>query len=308
MKKLFNTLLIIVTTFFILDVVTIQAQTLVNQWGLTSQGKAWKILNDASTPAGNASIGGVNPIPGWATIRGEFGILEATTDQAVVVTGKIEFVGATGGGDTYTPLRYAITYHADDTLKNALTDSAVWIRTTGSGYGFHPRTGTGTMSNGNGGSGTVWTVNNGSWASTWSNNGKPIAVINQAPRNAELIAGTYDFAFSVRKIDDFTNEIKWFLVEENNKYWYGGTDIDTATTQKFNGVCFGVNTGGWTQVNITGASAVLGTPIDIPEAPWEAYYVDQWGLTSQGKAWKILNDANTLVGDASIGGVNPIPG
>jgi hypothetical protein len=284
--------------------------TLVSLWGLTPNGKYWPILNDSSTAAGNGSIGGSAPIEGagWATVRGEFDALQATTDQAVVVTGKIQFIGTAGGGSTYTPLRYALTYSANDTLKNALTDSAYWVRQPSSGYGFHPRTGSGTMSNGNGGAGTVWTINNGNWNSTYSNNGKPISKVLQAPRNAEMVPGTYNFAFSVRAIDDTTNEIKWYLVEENNKYWFGGTAIDTATTTEFNGVAFGVNTGDWTQVNLLSVRAELGNPIDVPAAPWQSYYVDQWGLTPNGKYWPIKNDSSYLVGDATIEGTAPIEG
>ncbi len=30
-------------------------------------------------------------------------------------------------------------------------------------------------------------------------------------------------------------------------------------------------------VNFSDVKADLGTPITVPEAPWQAYYVDQWG-------------------------------
>ena len=236
------------TIFLLVFGFTLKAQTLVSQWGKTTQGKAWPIL---SASAGSASIGGVNPIPGWATIRGEFDSLEATTDTAVVVTGKIEFVGATGGGSTYTPLRYALTYHTNDVLNYALTDSASWIKGPGSGYAFMPRSAAGTVSNGAWGSGTMGVIKNGNWNSSNSNGGPALATVLQAPRNAELVPGIYNFAFSVQQVNDTVNEVRWYLVEENNEYWFGGTVTGPASTTKFNGVCFGVNTGGWTQVNLT---------------------------------------------------------
>src|SRR5512145_3043637 len=210
MKKLAHISMALVTVVLVLSAVTVQAQTLVGQWGSTGQGRNWPILNDANTPAGNAGMAGTNPIPGngWATIRGEFGALQATTSQAVVVTGKIQFVGPTGGGNTYTPLRYALTYHQNDTLNNALTSTAAWVGGPGSGYTFCPRSGAGTVANGAWGSGTVGVLNNGNWNSTNSNNGPALATILQAPRNAELVPGTYDFAFSVRAVNDTTNEIK----------------------------------------------------------------------------------------------------
>jgi hypothetical protein len=281
---------------------------LVSQWGKTSQGKVWPILNTAGTPAGNGSIGGPNPIPGWATLRGEFDALQATLDIAVVVTGKIQFVGATGGGSTYTPLRYALTYHADDTLNYPLTDSASWVRGPSSGYAFMPRSAAGTIANGAWGSGTVGVINNGNWNSSNSNGGPALATVLQAPRLAEIIPGTYNFAISVKQVNDTTNEIKWYLVEQTNKYWFGGTVTGPAPTTKFNGINFGVNTGGWTQVNLTEVKAKLGDPITVPEAPWEPYYIDQWGETTQGRYFVIQNDSSTLVGDGSIKGAAPING
>ncbi len=304
MKKFVYVFMAVVTALLVLNVAALQAQPLVNQWGSTSQGRNWPILNVASTPAGNANIAGPNPIPGngWASIRGEFNTLEATTSQAVVVTGKIQFVGATGGGSTYTPLRYALTYHQNDTLNNALTSTASWVRGPGSGYVFCPRTGAGTVANGAWGSGTVGVVNNGNWNSTNSNGGPALATILQAPRNAQMIPGTYKWAISVQAVNDTTNEIRWYLIEQNTKYWFGGIVTGRAVTNKVNAINFGLNTGDWTQFNILAAQVDYGAPITVPEAPWQSYYVDQWGTSPQGRYWRIRNDASTLVGDATITG------
>ncbi|MBN2425255.1 MAG: carbohydrate binding domain-containing protein, partial [Calditrichaceae bacterium] len=290
--------------------------TLVTKWGATSAGNHYPILNDSSTADGAAAMGSGAPPTAWSTISGQFNqLLEATTDEAVVVSGKFEYVGG-GGGDTYTPLRYALTYVDSIELKYQYTDSAMWVATADSaknknkhsGYGFHPRTGSGVMSNGAGGSGTVWTINRGTWTSTWSNNGGPIAAVNQTPRNSKLVAGVYDWAISVKKISDTENEIRWYFVETTSKYSFAGSAIDTAANTKFNSVSFGVNTGDYTQVNLMQVKAELGDPITVPGPIWEAYFLDMWGLTGAGKAWPILNDTSTYVGDGYIGGENPIPG
>ncbi len=306
MKKLLYALIVLVAACFVLygAAAFTQSTFYVSQWGKTAQGTAWPILNDATTPAGNASMGSGAIPTGWATIRGGFGqTFETTTEQAVVVYGKLELVGG-GGASNYTHLRYALTYQDSSVLNYQNTDSAAWVSTKKHfGYGFHPRTGNGTMSNGNGGAGVVWTIKDGSWSSTWSNNGLPISAVKQAPRNAEMVAGVYNWAISVKALGDGTNEVRWYLIEQNNKYWYGGTVIDTAgVSTKFNGVCFGINKDTeTTQLNLLAVSVDLGQPIEVPEAPWQPFYVNQWGKTTQGTAWPVLNDSTYLDGDASLG-------
>ncbi|MDZ7288765.1 MAG: T9SS type A sorting domain-containing protein [candidate division KSB1 bacterium] len=285
---------------------------LVDQWGKTNRGTAWPILNTSTTPAGDAGIGSGAPPTAWATIRGGFDqTYQATTDQAVVVSGQLELVGG-GGGSAYTHLRYALTYQDSIALNYQYTDSARWI-TTGTtekghyGYEFTPRTGTGTLANGTLGVGTVWTVPGVlGWNSTYSGNA-PLITVYQAPRNAEMVAGIYNWAISVRPLGDGSNEIRWYLVEKDNKYWFGGIAIDTAeVSTKFNGICFGFNNDTKaTRVNLYAVKVDLGKPIDIPEAPWQAFYVNQWGKTNRGTAWPILNDATYLDGDASIGSGAP---
>ncbi|HDP67305.1 MAG TPA: hypothetical protein ENN20_02255, partial [Candidatus Marinimicrobia bacterium] len=117
-----------VQTIWYADDIELELTPYVSQWGKTAQGTAWPILNTATTPAGDAGIGDGNPPTGWATIKGGFGTLEATTDQAVVVTGKLEFVGG-GCASAYTHLRYALTYQDSVELVYAGTDSAMWQTT-----------------------------------------------------------------------------------------------------------------------------------------------------------------------------------
>ncbi|MEJ2195514.1 MAG: hypothetical protein P8X73_11740, partial [Ignavibacteriaceae bacterium] len=173
---------------------TVQAQTLVGDWGLTNRGMGWPLLNTAGTPAGDAIMGGASAPTAWATMRGEFNPTTATVDSAIIVSGTLEYVGA-GGGTSYVPLRYALTFQDSTTLMYQYTDSAQWVSTQGHwGYEFTPRTDGSDLANGAGGSGGIWTVRGGGgWNSTYSNKGYPFGGTVQAPRNAIMTAGTYDW-------------------------------------------------------------------------------------------------------------------
>ncbi len=306
MKKTTYVFIALVAAFLFLNGIAIQAQTPVNQWGKTAQGGAWPVLNDAATPAGEAGLGNDAVPTGWATIRGGFDPVQATTEKAVIVRGKMELLGG-GGGSAYTHMRYALTFNDSLNLNYQNTDSAKWVESgklNHYGYEFCPRTGTGIMANGSGYVGTVWQVKNGSWSSNWSNGGKTISALKQAPTDAEMVAGEYNWAISVQPLADGTNEVRWSLVEKDNKYWFAGIAIDSAAVStQFNGVCFGFNNDSkTTKVNFMEVQIDLGAPIDIPEKPWEALYVKEWGKTVQGTAWPILNDAGYFDGDAGIGG------
>ncbi|MBX3009026.1 MAG: T9SS type A sorting domain-containing protein [Melioribacteraceae bacterium] len=289
---------------------------IVSKWGKASSGGPWPILNTASTPAGNASMGDGKTSTGWSTLRGQFPELQATTSKAVVVTGKLQLIGG-GGENAYTHLRYALEFQDGTTLINPLTETAQWTSTAGFyGYGFHPRSGTGTMSNARGGAGTLWLIDGGGFNSGWGGNNtaavgadESTALIEQAPRNAQMIEGTYNFAISVKMITATTAEVRWYLVEENNKYWFGGTKVVKAKTDKFNGISFGVNNDSKaTMFSVMSVKADLGEQITVPEAPWQAFYVSKWGKSSAGGPWPIKNNAETLVGDASMGDGKPSTG
>ena len=280
----------------------------ISQWGLADF-HGWPILNDSTTAPGYASIGGETR-DGWATLRGSFGRdLAISKDTAIVVRGQIKFIGGSGGDD-YSPIRYALTQQADEgELLYAGTDSAQWSINGGhSGYGFFPRTGSGTMANGTGGVGTVWIINDGNWWSTYSNNGKPIAAVNQAPRNADLIAGTYDFAISVHSIDNTTNEIRWYLTEEYSRYWFTGLEQGAAVTKIFNGIEFGINGGEYTQFNIINMKVEMGEPIcpDCYPKP-RGFYIGQWGVIGDRfGGWTTTQ--GEFVGNFNISGDKPNTG
>ncbi|MBN2355596.1 T9SS type A sorting domain-containing protein, partial [candidate division KSB1 bacterium] len=276
----------------------------VTQWGKTSLGTAWPVLNDSTYLDGDASIGDGAIPTNWSTIRGGFeDPVQATTKKAVIVSGQLEFVGG-GCASAYTHLRYALTFQDSATLKYQYTDSAMWESPKKHyGWGFHPRTGNGTMSNGNGGAGVVWTIKDGNWTSTWSNNGLPISAVKQAPRNAVMDVGLYNWAISIQPLGDGTVEVRWYMIEQNNKYWFGGTVIDTAgVTTKVNGVCFGFNKDlEATQVNLYAVMVDMGDPIEVPEPPWEPFYLTDWGFSGGNLGgWDLtLGDFD---GDVTIGG------
>ena len=225
------------------------------------------------------------------------------TNKAVVVEGELEFVGSPG--PVYTALRFAITYLDSLTLQHQYTDTARWIGAKGVGYygyEFTPRSGGGTQPNGSGGNGSVWSIINGNWPSTYSNGGGPVGpVVDQSPRNATILEGTYEWAVSVQQVNDTTNEVRWSLYKTDDKYLFAGTVLAPAVTNKLNGIGFWTKEGEHTQMNITNAKINLGAPIPIPEPIWEDYYVDQWGfIGNRIGGW--TNEIGTYVGDFSLSG------
>ena len=282
----------------------------VDAFGNTPRGTAWPILNDSTYVVGNSSMGADKKPSGWASIKGGFREAHTPTlKKALIVSGTFEYVGG-GANNAYTWLRYALTYQDSAVLKDKNKKTANWTGKTHSGYEFTPRTGVGEMANGGGGSGTVWTVPNvAGWNSTYSGNVPLISVV-QAPSRAIATAGVYDWAISVQPLADGTNEIRWYFVKKaaagkQSDYWFGGTVIDkNSVSKKFNGIMFSVNNDvdeTCKQVNINDVKVDMGNPITVPEAPWQAYYVDTWGNTPRGTAWPILNTADYVVGNASMG-------
>ena len=290
--------------------------SLVTQWGNTPRGTNWPILNTANTAAGSASMGAAAAPTDWASIRGTFPTLTPTTDKAVVVTGTLEFVGGGSGTGAYTWLRYALMGDDNPTLNNQNTTTAAWAPgTNGGGYGWMPHVGTADVANGTGGgtgaSGTLWLIKNNNWNSSNTNAGGPLGpIVREAPLRATATAGVYNWAISVKKLADGSFEIKYYLEKQHaanvmTTYWFGGTVIDPAPFRtSFNYIAFSVNKDvepGLKQVNLANVKATLGDPITIPDAPFQPIYVNQWGSTPRGNNWPILNDANSIDGDAAMG-------
>ena len=317
MKKLF-VLIVLATIFLVVMGNMLQAQTAVTQWGSTPRGTSdWTVLNTASTPAGNASMGGTAAPTAWMSIKGGFAPMTPTTSQAFVITGTFEFVGG-GNGAAYTWLRFAL-FNEAGTLTGQNTPTAAWSEDANAyGYEFDPRSGAGTIANGSGGGvgeqGTEWYINNSkSWTSTNSNGGRAISTVLQAPYNQVATAGVYDWAISVQPLATGGSQVNWYFIQQHaasstNYYWWGGSFVDpTPVTTSFNSIGFGVNGSGvdatMKQVNLTNVKVSLGSPITVPTAPFQSFYVDAWGGTPRGtQDWTILNDSTYLIGDASMGG------
>ena len=303
---------------YYIDGITVKRlSSLVSSWGQTPARTGWPILNTLTTPAGSASMGSSTKLGAWTALRGQFDTpLTGTTSQAVVVSGTLEYVGG-GAGSAYTWLRYALM--GDDgsaVLTNQYTPTAQWSNpVTASGYQWDPVSGTGTIANGSGGGasaqGTMWINKNANFNSNNGNGGGPLGpVVMQVPARAVATAGVYNWAMSVQPKADGTNEIRYYFEKQHAAgtqatYWFGGTVIDpTPTRTTFNAVCFAINSdidATTTQFNLANVTAVLGAPITVPDRPFSAFYVSQWGTTPRGSAWPILNDSTYAVGDGSMG-------
>ena len=290
----------------------------VYDWGSTPRGANWPILNDTTYLIGDASMGGTAAPAGWATIKGGFRqTVTPTTAKAMVITGTFEFVGG-GGGSAYTWLRFAL-FNERGTLTNKNTPTAAWSEDTVLGdTSLIRRSGAGTIANGSGGGvgeqGTEWyVVNSKSWTSTNSNGGRAISTVLQAPYHQVAAAGVYDWAISVQPLSGGGNQVNWYFVQEHaagttNYYWWGGSFVDpTPVVTQFNSIGFGVNSdidATCKRVNIRNVQVDLTTPITVPAAPWQAYYVSQWGfLGGRMYGWNFIQGA--LIGNAGIGGTAP---
>ncbi|KAF0152350.1 MAG: 5'-nucleotidase domain-containing protein [Ignavibacteria bacterium] len=284
----------------------------VDAWGNTPQGRNWPILNTADYIIGNASMGADKRPSGWATIKGGFAETHTPTVQkALIVKGTFEYVGG-GANNAYTWLRYALTFQDSAKLNDQNKTTANWTGTRHFGYQFTPRSGVGELANGAGGSGSLWTIRDGNWNSTWSNNGGPVTTVLQAPARAVATAGVYDWAISVQPLANGSNEIRWYFVKKAaagkpTDYWFGGSYIDpNPVSTKFNGILFGVANDldeTCKQVNINDVQVDMGNPIVVPEAPWQSFYVDTWGILGQrrGNAGWVMTPGD-VVGDVTISG------
>ncbi|MCX6145411.1 MAG: T9SS type A sorting domain-containing protein, partial [Ignavibacteriales bacterium] len=180
-------------------------------------------------------------------------------------------------------------------------------------------TGGGTISNTynswpTGNQGTEWVLKNSkSWTSTNSNGGGPYSTILQAPYHQVATAGVYDWAISVQPLSGGRSEVRWYFVQQHaasstNYYWWGGTFVDsTSVTTKFNAIGFGCNNdldATTKQVNIRNVKVDLGTPITVPAAPWQSYYVSQWGFIG-GRMYGWNFTQGDVNGNATISGTKP---
>ena len=308
----------------------VQAQTdttLVNKWGITTSrhGSGWRLTVNATGDTANDHGA---KLSGWEGIRGGFYkplVSNTSSTGAVVVTGKITFVGE--GPDQWSALRYGVYNNlAPGTIQNAGTDSAAWgtiinqgtdsakfagMPETSYGYSFMPQSGTTYVGNiPSGFNGSQGIALNGSWISSYAGPGYG-GLIQQAPARANMTAGTYDFAFSFHPLSDGTTKrVNFYLIKEGTPtpYWYGGSYVvmDTAAmvrTDTLNGVCFGVESAtNMTNMIVSNVHATLGADITVPTAPFQAFYLDQWGMFGRTGGWKFKVDPDTIIGNAGVAG------
>ncbi|MDZ7271112.1 MAG: hypothetical protein ONB17_05820, partial [candidate division KSB1 bacterium] len=264
-----------------LSEVAVLAQTAVQNWGfIGNRGRTrtsgWQFV--PGTVPGSAGVAGENALRDaqWSAIRGGFDeLVTATTEQAIRVTGQIEFVG--GDPKWWSALRWGLFYHdSAGVVEHAGTDSAYWTgyENRANGYLFVPHNGVVDRPNwANGGGGDHGVVRYSTWLSTYGNN-LSLGFVDQKPRRAEMTQGVYNWAVSVQLLGDGTKEVRFYLVKEDNSYWWAAVSRDTTTiAPSFNGVCFAINGGqGGSTSTVRGmylrnVSVELGPPIEIPEAP-----------------------------------------
>ncbi|MDZ7374075.1 MAG: T9SS type A sorting domain-containing protein [candidate division KSB1 bacterium] len=296
------------------------AQTPVSQWGFIgnkgpTRTAGWRFVPGAVP--GDAGVAGDQALAAnqWAAIRGGFDdTVRATVDEAIRVTGKIEFVG--GDPKWWSALRWGLFYHdSAGVLVNVDTDSAYWTGYEKYAYGylFVPHNGVVDRPTwAVGGGGDVGVARGGAWLSTYGVSHLSMGFVDQRPRRAEMTEGVYRWAVSVRPLDEKRNEVRFYLVKEDNSYWWAGVRIDTTRiTTVFNGVCFAINGGqGGSESSVRGmyvreVYVDRGAPIEIPEAPFVPFYVGQWGFIgnkgpTRTAGWKFIPGEYT--GDAGVGG------
>ena len=289
----------------------------VDMWGV-SPGRFGGWLFTPGEFTGNATVGGVNPPTGWATLRGQFvEPVTPTVEKAVIVTGKVEFVG--GGFNAWSTLRWGLYY--SETAGNLITtpvDSTRWGGVEGNHYGylFLPPSGNNAVLvdwQGVHQQGSWGAIVNRPWISTNGGNDYVIGIDAQKPARAVGGAGVYNFAVSVKPVGDGTQEVRFYIIKDDNSYYFAGSAIDThvpLTTTKFNSICFGINAysgSTTTSMKLMDVQVDMGDQIELPEAPWSAYYVDMWGV-SPGRFGGWLFTPGEYTGNATVGGVNPPTG
>jgi hypothetical protein len=296
---------------------------LITSWGYYGPVTAgWRFTSGV---AGSAKIGGAAAPTGanWAIIRGQFGPLTTTTSSAVVVTGQMV---VDGDLTSWAALRFSLTNCATAGTNTDTTGGGHWTGAPGQNYGylFSPYTaGAQNAMNWNAGNpagnATVGGIVNRPPNSTNNNaSNYTMGEIFQAPARASMVKGTYNFAFSVQAKADGTNELRFYMIKDDNKYYFGSTITDTAKTRlsrTFNSLCFSVDNGngiGTTAnpiktLTLNNVQAQMGLPITVPTAPWSDYYIDQWGFYANNTGgWQYSTDG--IVGDATVSGANVITG
>ncbi len=258
--------------------VSVQAQEpelpiLIDEWGfIPGRVNGWQI--SVGEP-GNVDLTTDTGFTGeWAGVRGEFGPVTVEEGQALILSGKLDFVGQ--GPSAWSALRYGV-FRQDSAgvVQYAGTDSSLWSGSEGFSYGYMLTNHSGTQdrvswSNGNG---NIGVHHGGVWLSSFNNDPRSLGVIDQRLFRAEAPEGMYDFAVSIHTQDDGNNQVRFYLIHEDGEYWFGGLVVDTTgvPTSEYNSFCFAFNNRNenLTEVKLIDVSVNLDDPITLPEPPLE---------------------------------------
>jgi flagellar hook assembly protein FlgD len=229
-----------------------QSYALTN-WGFFGDGRInnWKFT--PGTAAGSATISGTAPNSRWTSIGSWFGnTVKPGAGQALVLTGKMEFVG--GGFESAGSLRVGLFYtESAGALIKTNVDSTRWSGTEAytSGYLFIPPSGTSGAASwsGLGQQGSIGAVVNGAWLQ----NDYPAAGAGkltsnyvlgqnlQTPANAVAGAGIYSFVLSVAPQTGGTSKVGITVTKSDKSYTFSGQVVDNKNpmaTDKFNAIAF----------------------------------------------------------------------
>ncbi len=307
----------IVDSIYIDDVTIKRAGPVkVSEWGLTpTRTSPWRLT---SIGEGSVTFGQPNPpndtLKGgvWAAMRGEIHAV-ATESYAVIVRGKMKWVGG-NGFDAWNQLRFGIfNVNSPGTLVNAGQPTASWTNfaEAATGYMICPRSGANDhVSWAVGGNGTQGVIRGGAWLSSFGASHWSLGMVNQKPMRAKGTPGVYNFAISVKVNTDGSKEFRYFYIKEDNSYWIGGVFTDTTTNVPpiFNSINIAIRGDGTNplleKVEVTDLTVEYGSPITIPEAPWQKIYVENWGMYTRELRgnWRFIPDPLEIIGNAGMGG------
>lgn len=245
----------------------------VTRWGFNNVGQGWELT--VGDP-GDVSAIGTAPPTGWMALRGEFDDIEPQVGEALVITGQLELIGGgltTSTTTNYPALRYGV--YQDSSRAGELVGDA-WDGEAGPGgnygYLFTAPSGTGgdVAWQGVGQRGTVGGIRDRTWYSTNGPRDYVLSNVLHRPQNAQATAGLYNFAFSIAPLENGSREIRFYLVKEDNSYYWADIVVDDTTDQvtSFNSINFALSA----DISATGVALYdvmvgLGDPIELPEAP-----------------------------------------
>ncbi len=241
-------------------------------WGIVgNRFGGWKFTPDPDQMIGNAGISGATPNKDWSAIRGGFvDSFTPDTNKALIVRGKVEFVG--GGFEAPNSFRFGIFQsNSTDFVVDSIVDSTHWSGNETDhydGYLFIPPSGTKAIADWNNGmQGTTGAVKGDVWFKSGGANNYALGSFLQSPQNTAATAGKYIFAISVSPKNNGTSEIRYTLIKEDSSYIFSGKIIDNhspVATDKFNCIAFALDSGNTTTAMILRDVKIdMGNPIDI---------------------------------------------